>query len=116
MVDEARTSSETLTVEDMQRWLQDEIRDSAKAHELRVKDARDFVDAYSSGKISSVKLEERLLKYSRRWGEALYGSSASNGLTDDAILNAIDRAREMARGKHTERLVDKTERASKQSL
>jgi hypothetical protein len=84
---------DVLTPEELQSWLAQEIKDSAKAHELRVKDATKFVEEYRGGKISGEEVMERLHAYDRRWGEALSGASASEGLTDEMILNAIDRAR-----------------------
>jgi hypothetical protein len=104
-----------LSPEEMQGWLKEEIRDSSKAHELRIKEATDFVSAYASGTISAEEAAERLLRYDRRWGEALYGATASPGLSDKAILSAIDRARETALGRHTLRLGD-TVPGPKQSL
>ena len=80
----------TLSVKDMQDWLRQEIRDSAKAHELRIKGATEFVTAYSEGKLTSEQAMEALLRHDLRWGEALYGASAAEGKTDEAILNAID--------------------------
>lgn len=83
----------TMSVKDMQGWLQEEIRDSAKAHELRVKDATEFVRAYAEGKLSPEQAMERMARHDARWGEALYGTSAIPGLSDEAILKTIDTAR-----------------------
>jgi hypothetical protein len=85
----------------MQGWLQEEIRDSAKAHELRVKEASELVNAYVSGKLSSEELSEQLYKYDKRWGEALLGSTASPGVSDQEIVNAIDKARDNSFARHT---------------
>jgi hypothetical protein len=75
-------------------WLTQEIADSAKAHELRIKEATEFVNQYESGLISAEEANERLKRYDRRWGEALFGASAMGGISDDGIINAIDESRE----------------------
>lgn len=101
MADEEPIFNATLSPQEMQGWLRDEIRDSAKAHELRAKEATEFVTAYASGKISAEEAEERLYQYDKRWGEALYGATASPGVSDEAIVRAIDKARETAFGRRT---------------
>lgn len=83
----------TMSVKDMQGWLREEIRDSAKAHELRVKDATELVTAYADGQLTTEEAMERLNQHDRRWGEALFGASAFPGLTDKEILDRIDAAR-----------------------
>ena len=85
---------EFMTPEEFQEWLKDEIRDSAKAHELRVQNATAFVTAYAEGKLTPEEAQDKLLAYDRRWGEALYGASVVPGLSDEAILQQIDAARD----------------------
>jgi hypothetical protein len=101
---ESPQGKDLMTPEEFQGWLKQEIRDSAKAHELRVKDATAFVTAYSEGKLTPEEAEEHLYRYDRRWGEALCGTMASPGTSDEAILRAIDKARDEMLGKHTARL------------
>jgi hypothetical protein len=84
----------TLSVGDMQEWLKDQIRDSAKAHELRIKDATGFVTAYAQGKLTPQEALDRLVQYDRRWGEALLGTTVREGATDSDVLAEIDRARD----------------------
>lgn len=90
-----RTSSESdfPPPNEMQGWLEREIADSAKAHELRVKDVTSFVSAYAKGEISPQEAEKRSIAYSTRWGEALPGVFHSRGMTDDEILAKIDETR-----------------------
>jgi hypothetical protein len=116
MADEEPIFKETLSPQEMQGWLREEIRDSAKAHELRVKEATEFVTAYASGKISAEEAADRLHQYDKRWGEALYGATASPGVSDEAIVRAIDKARETAFGRHTERFGNRPQGPAKQSL
>jgi hypothetical protein len=82
-----------MTTEEFQGWLKQEIRDSAKAHELRIKDATAFVTAYTEGKLTAEEAQEHLYRYDRRWGEALFGTTVWEGTTDSDILTAIDRSR-----------------------
>jgi hypothetical protein len=82
-----------LSPEEMQGWLTQEIRNSAKAHELRVREAAEFVDAYTKGAITSDEVMKRLSSYDQRWGEALPGVHAGDNITDEAIVKAVDAAR-----------------------
>jgi hypothetical protein len=81
-----------LTPEDMQHWLQQEIADSAKALELRIKEATGFVTAYASGKITPEEADEKHWRYQHRWGEALPGTHVAPGSGDDQIMASIDKA------------------------
>jgi hypothetical protein len=78
---------------EMEGWLQREIADATKAVELRVKDAKRLVGAYSRGEISKEEAAELAHRYSSRWGDALPGVLRSEGLTDEEILRRIDEAR-----------------------
>jgi hypothetical protein len=108
---ESKQDKDFMSPEELKRWLEEEIRDSAKAHELRVKDATEFVTAYASGRISPEQAEEHLRRYDRRWGEALYGATVGKNSSDESILQAIDTAREAALHpgtvSHADRLVPK---------
>jgi hypothetical protein len=84
---------DALTPEEFRGWLSQEIRDSSKAHELRVKEATEFVTAYTSGDISPEEAMKRLRNYDQRWGEALYGAMATPEVSDEQIISAIDQAR-----------------------
>ena len=86
-------SEDHLSPQEMRDWLAQEIKDSAKAHELRVKEARAFVTAYASGEITGEEAMRRMHQYDRRWGEALYGAMSRDDATDKSILEQIDRAR-----------------------
>jgi len=81
------------TPQDMRDWLHQEILDSAKAFELRVREATEFVDDYSRGRISPEQALDRHVQYGERWGEALYGATAGKTTTNEEIVAAIDRAR-----------------------
>jgi len=81
-----------LSPQEMRRWLSEELTDLSKALQLRAIEATSLVTAYSAGEISAEEAEKRLHQYDRRWGEALPGTSVSKGVTDEAILAAIDKA------------------------
>jgi outer membrane translocation and assembly module TamA len=83
-----------LSVRDLQNWMKQELLDSAKAHELRSKDATEFVTAYAEGKITPEQAQEALVQHDRRWGEALPGAMAIPGASDEEIVRAIDGARD----------------------
>jgi hypothetical protein len=106
----------TLSVRDMQDWLRQEVRDSAKAHELRIRGATEFVTAYADGRVTTEQAMEALVRHDRRWGEALYGASAIEGKSDEAILNAIDKAREKEIGRHVDRAAKRMRRSTETSI
>ena len=85
--------AQTLSVRDMQNWLLEQTRDSAKAHELRIKEAAEFVNQYAAGKLTTEQMEQRLLQYDLRWGEPLPGTSAAPGISDVEILERMDSSR-----------------------
>ena len=82
-----------LSPEEMRQWADQEIRDSAKAHELRTRELTDLVNAYSAAQITPEQADERMGRYQHRWGEALRGTSATEGITDEQILAKIDATR-----------------------
>jgi hypothetical protein len=87
-----------LSARDIGKWAQREIKEATKALELRTKDLTELVRAYSEGEITPQKANELHSRYYRRWGEALSGVIASESLTDDQILSAIDQAVDSAHG------------------
>ena len=97
---------ESLSPEEMQGWLEQEIRDSAKAHELRTKEATEFVTAYIAGRITPDQAMRCMVDYDRRWGEALFGTSAFPKMSDANILREIDKARDEMYGKHSKKFLE----------
>jgi hypothetical protein len=81
---------DTMSVQELQGWLREEVRDSAKAHELRTKEATQFVEDYAAGKITGEEAMNRLYAYDLRWGDVLPGTTASPGKSDEQILSEID--------------------------
>jgi hypothetical protein len=88
-----------LSADGMREWLAREKADVARATELRIKEATAFVEAYTNREVSQEQLEQHLLEYSRRWGEALPGVGRSGGLSDEEILGRIDATRHWQEGK-----------------
>jgi hypothetical protein len=89
---EEHESAGTMSLTEMKGWLNQEIRDSEKAHELRIKDAKNLVDDYEAGRITAKEVNDRLYQYDKRWGEALPGTIASPGKSDEQILAEVDGA------------------------
>jgi hypothetical protein len=89
----SKGSDDIKSREDLQQWLIDEVRDSTKALDLRLREATQLVADYSAGKISPEEATERFHRFDQRWGEALVGATASAGVSDEAILQRIDDAR-----------------------
>lgn len=78
--------------DDMAAWMAQEVRDSAKAFELRVREATQLAAEYSAGRLSEAEAIERLSKYDKRWGEALFGTSVAEGITDGGTGRANRRS------------------------
>lgn len=57
-----------LTRADMVNWLEQEIRDLSKAHELRMQEAVGFVTDYALGRTSEKEMMQRYSAYHDRWG------------------------------------------------
>jgi len=93
MSDDEAKAGDLLSVKEMQQWLSQEVRDTEKARELRLKEANAFVADYASGALNAEQAQEKLAAYDRRWGEALFGAAAVPGVTDEEIVNRIDQAR-----------------------
>lgn len=91
--DETAGQAEPLSPKDMQKWLLQEVADSAKAHELRVKSATELATAYALGELTTEQAHERFLEHDRRWGEALPGTHVFKGSADEQIVASIDKAR-----------------------
>jgi hypothetical protein len=91
--DDSPSESNYLSSKDVQKWLLQEIMDSTKAHELRVRDAAEFATAYALGELTPAQAHERFLQHDHRWGEAFPGTHAFRDSTDEQLLAAIDRAR-----------------------
>lgn len=93
----------------MHQWLMQEIRDSAKAHELRIREAVGFVTEYALGKISAEEAVERHSQYLDRWGEGLFGATAGKVTSDEEIIAAVDAARKS----HLDRIFGKSDRGGR---
>ena len=93
MPDDDSADLDYLTPEDLVRWAQQELRDSAKAHELRVKGAFEIATAYASGRLSPQEAQARFLQHFDRWAEAIPGGHMFEGSTDNQVLTIIDEAR-----------------------
>jgi hypothetical protein len=91
---EETSSLDILSVEDVRQWLKQEIEDSNKARELRIKQATQLVEDYSHSKVTPEAAMEKLYEYDMRWGDALFGTHANEHNSDEDILKSIDTARE----------------------
>lgn len=78
----------------MQGWLKREIADIHKASELRIREARQFVNEYSRGEISKEQAEKRHHEYSQRWGDVIPGVMRTQGMSDEEILARLDETRD----------------------
>lgn len=97
------SSPESLSPQEMDAWLRQETDDSNKARDLRIKQASKLVEDYVQGKTTADEAMNALYEYDMRWGDALFGTHASSGASDEHILQAIDEARNTANSSHAAR-------------
>jgi hypothetical protein len=88
---------ESISLDDLRQWAEQELKDTAKAAELRAKQTKELVSDYSEGRLSPKQATDRYRQYRERWGEALPGATMNEGLSDDAILAQIDEVRRSLR-------------------
>ncbi len=81
------------SIEDLQQWLTQELRDLEKARELRIKEATGIVDSVVKGKLTPSEGFHLTNEYEDRWGEAIPGACALPNLTDEQLIARIDQAR-----------------------
>lgn len=93
MAEKPEDQGEFLSPKEIRQWADQEIKDVQKAAELRVREVSEIARAYSSGEITPEKADELQFKYTYRWGEALRGTNATEGRTDEEILAKIDSTR-----------------------
>jgi len=104
---ERSNPEDVLTPAELTRWAKQEYVNSAKAFELRAKEASDLATQYAAGEISAEQAKERFLAYERRWGDALYGVSSADNMTNEQILAAMDEARRGDRGSFSSRVTQR---------
>ena len=64
----------SVSSQDMQKWLQQELADMAKAVELRTKEASELVADYTSAKINPKEAERRFCEIGERWEKGPSGN------------------------------------------
>lgn len=83
-----------LTPDEVRQWAQREMREAARALDLRARELFDLVDAYSSGRITPEKADELQSRYDHRWGEpfpgVVQGDIGDPPLTDERIIALMD--------------------------
>ena len=84
-------SEDYLSPADMRKWMDDEIRQSTKALELRTRDLTSFVTAYCAGELTPQQADELHSRYYRRWGEPIPGVSLVGNIPDEEVLAQIDK-------------------------
>jgi hypothetical protein len=83
---------EPLSPRDIELWVRQEVADVEKASELRVKELKELARAYSAGDISPEQADALHSRYHERWREALPGAVTGPGISDERILELVDRA------------------------
>src|SRR5580704_9614515 len=91
--EEATDKPDYLSPKEMRDWALQELRDSTKAHELRVQSATQIATAYALGELTPDQAHERMFQHDHRWGEAIPGTHAFPASTDEQLLASIDGVR-----------------------
>ena len=94
----SKDESDYPSPQEMRDWAQREIANAQKAAELRTKELADLVSTYSAGAISPEKAHELQARYFHRWGEALGGYSPSAQVSDEKLLEVVDKIAEANNG------------------
>jgi hypothetical protein len=95
--------SDLLTPKEISEWARQEVANSAKAFELRVREATDLATRYATGEITQEEAQKRLIAFDRRWREALHGTSTNENLSDEQILAKIDETRRSGKVRFVDR-------------
>jgi hypothetical protein len=106
---ESADADKYLSARDMSWWLKDELRNVTKECELRIREATELATAYSIGDLTPKQADELYIRYQNRWDLPLMGLGASNYSSDEAIIKALDKARERARSIDTKRNMEQNE-------
>ncbi len=85
--------SKSLTQEDVEAWLRQEIDHSRKATELRIAGAKEIATGFAAKRIPPSEAADHIYRHENRWGEALPGVWTTEGKTDQRILGELDEAR-----------------------
>jgi hypothetical protein len=80
-----------LNLKELLEWYTREVEDISRAAQLRIREATKIVTDCTRGEIDLEEAANRISNpYSRRWGDALYGISDSQGMTDEEIYQHLD--------------------------
>jgi hypothetical protein len=90
---DASHDSDLISAGDLRTLLSQEVRDAAKAFELRIRELSELTTAYAAGEITPREANSRYRAFQDRWGDALLGATAADGVSDQRILEDIDRIR-----------------------
>ena len=80
-----------LTVKDSKAWLEQELRDLARAHRLRVEEATFLTTEYEAGRLSAREAEEHMAEYIDKWGDSpVPGVATTDNMTDREVFQKMD--------------------------
>jgi hypothetical protein len=89
--DMAESRDDELTPEELASWLRLEVAAIAKATELRIAEATEFVTERALGRLTAREAQDRLLRYQDRWGDSpVPGVTVNEDMTNEQILKKLD--------------------------
>lgn len=82
-----------LSPKEAQDWASRQVSDSERMHALRAKSATEIARAYANGELTPEQANDRMFQHEERFGEAIPGTHAFPGTTDEQLLASIDKVR-----------------------
>lgn len=94
--DEFHFGDDFLSPKEMHEWAHFELREIAKATELRTREILDLTARYSAGEIAAEQANELQSRYYHRWGKAIPNATLGHSLdkpipSDEEIIASMDK-------------------------
>jgi hypothetical protein len=86
-------TDETLSVSEMYKLFEKEVRTVTRAADLRIRDFAHFTTDYAAGKITPEQAMDQYFRHEDKWGDALPGVVRPvQNLSDNEIIEAMEKA------------------------
>ncbi len=89
MTDSTNEEDLLLSPKDMQAWLQIEITSTRLAGARRIAEAKNLVDSYGAGQISSSEANLRLGEHEKKWGRGAADVETGEAIHEAAVTRVL---------------------------